>query len=431
MPLRRQITALCLLLLTFSLLAPGFANAISGVADNTNLLQGDPGFKAGSMDAGPGRRTEMRPSSAALSANVPTAPVAMDLPSPTQTSSAATPLAGAVKWHPGHYVTLAPFASDGPGYFNEVLDEISRYPALRGVQKRYMWADLETKEGTYDFSEIEYDLARLAARDKRLVILLQTKSFKTSVHASPAYLRTAKYEDGEFAINVKGRKGAVDIKAQTGTNIKLWNPHVRDRLAALMNALGERFNSHPHLEAVALTETAFGQPATFISGGLRERFYDNLLTVDREMRRAFPNTVTLQFINFPRSILKDFIGGLAEAGVGLGGPDIFLEEHGLLNGVYPYYPRLAGTIPLAPSVQHENYYTRRHGGAPDAPSVEELYRFARDELKANYLFWTRRLVPPEKPYARVLEMLSSPAFPQDPAGGLNTACPKAFQACVN
>ena len=129
--------------------------------------------------------------------------------------------------------------------------------------------------------------------------------------------------------------------------------------------------------------------------------------------------------------LADVVGLEAEAGVGLGGPDIFAEDPGLVRGVYPYYPTLAGTIPLAPSVQHENYYTRRHRGPPDAPSVEELYRFARDKLKANYLFWTRRLVPPEKPYARVLEMLDSPAFPKDPAGGLNTACPIVYRACVH
>ncbi|MEE4608954.1 MAG: hypothetical protein V2L15_08700, partial [Desulfobacteraceae bacterium] len=288
----------------------------------------------------------------------------------------------------------------------------------------------EKREGVYDFSQIENDLARLASRDKRLVILLQTKSFKTGVAAAPGYLRAAQYDGGEFAINI-GQKDAGTSKAQTGANIKLWNPHVRNRLAALMRAMGEHFNSHPHLEAVALTETAMGQPVAPISGDLQKHYFDNLLEIHREMRRVFPNTVTLQFVNYPRSILKDFIGGLAEAGVGLGGPDIFPEDPGLVRGVYPYYPKLAGTIPLAPSVQHENYYTRRHRGPPDAPSVEELYRFGRDRLKANYLFWTRRLVPPEKPYARVLEMLDSPAFPDDPAGGLNAACPMVYPACVN
>lgn len=375
----------------------------------------------------------MVPISTAFSADTPMSLVVMASKSAPHANTANTTPSlqtDAVKWHPGHYVTLAPFASDGPEYFNEVLDEISRYPALRGIQKRYLWADLEKKEGVYDFSQIENDLARLANRDKRLVILLQTKSFKTGISAVPSYLRTEKYEGGEFAINI-GKMDAVTSKAQTGANLKLWNPHVRDRLAALTRSLGERFNSHSHLEAVALTETALGQPATAIPGDLQKRYFDNLLEINREMRRALPNTVTLQFVNFPRSILKDFIGGLAETGVGLGGPDIFPEDLGLVRGVYPYYPKLAGTIPLAPSVQHENYYTRRHRGPPDAPRVEELYRFARDNLKANYLFWTRRLVPPEKPYARVLEMLDSPAFPKDAAGGLNTACPRVFHACVN
>lgn len=64
--------------------------------------------------------------------------------SPSRPATAA-PLSmdNRVKWHPGHYVTLAPFANDGAGYFDRVLDEISQYPAMRGVQKRYLWSSLE------------------------------------------------------------------------------------------------------------------------------------------------------------------------------------------------------------------------------------------------------------------------------------------------
>ncbi|MEW5788603.1 MAG: glycoside hydrolase [Pseudomonadota bacterium] len=333
-----------------------------------------------------------------------------------------------VKWHPGHYVTLAPFDSDGPDYFDKVLAEIVQYPAMRGVQKRYLWSTLERGEGQYDFSEIEADLARLARHGKRLVILLQTKSFKATAPAAPLYLEADKYEGGSFSIDIPG-SAAAGNKAQSGANLKLWNPLVRDRLTALLGALGNRFNKEPYLEAVALTETALGKPVEGLSAAQERRYFDNLLSVNREMGRAFPNTVTLQFVNYPRSILSHFIGAMGEAGIGLGGPDVFPDDPGLLKGAYSYYPRMAGQIPLAPSVQHENYYTRRHRGPREAPEVEELYRFARDDLHANYLFWTRRVVPPEKPYAKVLEFMRSPGFSRDPAGGLNMACPTSFAGC--
>jgi hypothetical protein len=130
----------------------------------------------------------MVPISTAFSADTPMSLVVMASKSAPHANTANTTPSlqtDAVKWHPGHYVTLAPFASDGPGYFDEVLNEISRHPALRGVQKRYLWADLEKQAGRYDFSAIENDLARLAGRGKRLVILPPTKSFKSDIHVVP------------------------------------------------------------------------------------------------------------------------------------------------------------------------------------------------------------------------------------------------------
>jgi len=152
--------------------------------------------------------------------------------------------------------------------------------------------------------------------------------------------------------------------------------------------------------------------------------------VNKEMRNVFINTVTIQFTNYPRGILPWFVNDLKVNGIGLGGPDVFLEDKGLLQGVYPYYSQVAGDIPLAPSVQHQNYLTRTHNGdTSNPPTVEELYRFARDNLHANYLFWTRRVYPDSAPYLKVLEMFDSPSFPKDPAGGLATGCPKVYASC--
>ena len=52
--------------------------------------------------------------------------------------------------------------------------------------------------------------------------------------------------------------------------------------------------------------------------------------------------------------------------------------------------------------------------------------FARDTLKANYLFWTRD----PKYYSRVLQKLKT-LDSSDPAGGLDSNCPKAYSSCIN
>ena len=334
-----------------------------------------------------------------------------------------------VKWHPGHYYTLMGQGKNNPKYMTQVYRELKKTPALRGLQIRYHWAELELEENMYDFTSIEQLLAELTAQKKRLIILLQTKSFDPSTAFVPDYL---KREDGIFPFSSFGKK---DIK---GYNLKLWNPRVHDRLAALISALGKRFNSHPYFEGIGLTETAMGQPMVEITDNQMDNYYNNLLSINQQLRKHFPNTMTYQFTNYPRPMLKSFVSKLREMGTGLGGPDIFLEEPGLhanekrsakgvsAKGVYHHYSELSGVVPLTPSVMQSNYVNTRHDNRGRAPTVAELLAFARDKLKANYIFWTR--APGYFP--KVLEVLNG-LGQTDETGGLDATCPKAYSACIN
>ena len=203
-------------------------------------------------------------------------------------------------------------------------------------------------------------------------------------------------------------------------------------MAALIRALGNRFNSHDYFEGIGLTETALGQPIVPITSTQLDTYYDNLLKLQQEMRNSFPNTVTFQFANYPRPLLTSFIPSLAQMGAGLGGPDVFLEEPGLHyakdpKGVYHYYAPLSGIVPLTPSVMPGNYRNTRVDGTGYEPTPLQLLTFARDELKANYIFWHR--LPENK--SEVLQMLNWDAQRNRPAGGLQTACPSTFSSCVN
>lgn len=333
-----------------------------------------------------------------------------------------------VKWHPGHYYTLMGSGKHNPQYVAQVYSELKATPALRGVQVRYEWPDLEPAEGRYDFAAIEQALAELAAHNKRLIILLQTKSFNPQILPVPDYMKTDQYEGGTFVFGTFG-KGV-----PRGHNLKLWNPQVHDRLVALMSALGQRFNSHPYFEGIGFPETAMGEPLTALSSLQVDKFYDNLLSVQRQMRLAFPNTMTFQFTNYPRPMLQSFVGRLRTMGTALGGPDTFLDDPGLTfdkpsapKGIYHYYPALSGIVPLTPSVMQSNYVNTRHDKMGRTPTIAELLSFARDRLKANYIFWTRA---PDY-YPQVLEMLNGLSATSDPAGGLDPTCPKAYATCVD
>ncbi len=345
----------------------------------------------------------------------------------TYASDKSTPINNAVKWHPGHYYTLMGQSKNNPKQMAQIYRELKNTPLLRGIQIRYDWAELEPEENVYNFSSIENHLIQLATQKKRLIILLQLKSFDPSIPNVPEYLKGEKYEGGVFPFSLFGKKTVA------GYNLKLWNPFVHDRLAALIGALGKRFNTHPYFEGIGLTETAFGQPLVEITDNQLDNYFTSLLSVNKHLRKYFQNTMTYQYTNFPRQKLHTFISKLKEIGTGLGGPDIFMEDPGLnfkqansAKGVYHYYPELSGIVPLAPAVMQTNYVNTRHDKKGKTPTVTELFAFARDNLKANYIFWTRA----PNYFPQVLQMLNE-LGPVGDAGGLNSTCPKAYPACSN
>ncbi len=340
---------------------------------------------------------------------------------------AATADPTAVKWHPGHYYIIKGSQKNNAAYLSQVYSELDATPALNGMMIRYFWSDLEKSQGVYDFSSIDKRLAELTARNKRLVIQVQTKSFNNR-QVVPNYMKTIEYEGGQFPFYT------IHSNKFSGYNIKLWNMQVRGRLTALMRALGTRYNSHPYFEGISIIETPLGEPLSPLTNAQVTKFYDNWIFVHKQMRTFFPNTMTMQEVNYPRSIIKSFVTRLKDAGVALSSPDLLIEEPDLLfpgtqwnsdKGIYNYYSEFSGMMPMAPTVMPTNYHTTRKIGGYK-PTITELLTFARDKLHANYIFWAR-----EEHYQQVLQELNLYADKKKyPASGLNPACPKSYASCV-
>ena len=337
---------------------------------------------------------------------------------------------GSVKWHPGHYYAIMSSGKNKPDYLQQVYSEMKATPALRGMQVRYNWAELEKSFGVYDFTSIEKRLAELTAQNKRLIILLELKSWGIDTDLVPNYVTSNPiYEQGIFAFS---RDGSDTI---TGSNIKLWNPMVRDRLAALISALGKRFNSHEYFEGIGLTETSLGYPIIPLTSTQKADYYDNLLVINKKMRASFPNTMTFQFTNHPRTLLTTLVDDLKGMGSALGCPDVFIEDPGLNYpgsqysppGLYKYYPKNSGLMPLIVKVEPANYRDTRWDNKGHQPTVSELLNFARDNLKVNYIFWVRDL----DYYEKVLEMLRLRQQNSNLSGGLNSTCPANYTTCID
>jgi hypothetical protein len=330
-----------------------------------------------------------------------------------------------VKWNPGHYVD--PGISSAR-MIDLTLNEIAPFPFVRGVVVRYNWRELETAKGVYDFSQIQAALDKAAAKGKRIFLVISTKSFRSS-SPMPDYLHTAEYDGGAFTIQIYPRP-STGKPAGLGSNVALWNNGVRDRLIALVTALAERFNKHDSFEGIAFTETALGTALKPLSTAKVDGWYANLKVLQTASTKAFSNTVVMQFLNWPPKYTPAVLDNMMSNGVGISGPDIFVNDAKMEQWVWPMYEKARGTIPVGPSVQNENFFTTYLKGPYNPPSVKSIYDFGRGRLHANYMIWTR-ITKDYDPWSQVLKMFKSSSFPKDLAGGLSTTCPTTFGACVS
>jgi len=332
----------------------------------------------------------------------------------------------AAKWHPGHYI----FVGEEP-----LKPEILAIPHFRGVQKIFAWRSLEPSEGHYDFSALRADLALAKEHGRQIVVQLTFKSFTPGARNCPDYITGPGYGGGVYVAN-------------EGLNPVIWNPRVNERFTALITALGREFDSHPHLEAVNLPETAPSLSRTVpqapeIAPYSEQVYFAALKAQMSALRRAFPRTVVIQYTNFPPSLLGQFTDYELEIGVGMGGPDLYPREDAINHpqtGIYRLYPKMAGKVPLGTAVQSSNYRVadkKRNGlkrglkvmnGRPIVITPEdeilisprEHLALAREKLGLNYIFWGLK---PADGFALVKQMLGEPDLADDHAGGLHAALP--------
>lgn len=327
------------------------------------------------------------------------------------------------KWHPGHYVLLYPKQKE-PEYFYSVMLDLRANPVFRGVQKKYFWNKLEPQKGTYDFSEIRSDLANLARINKQLILTVQAQSFITSEKLVPEYLLAEEYEGGVYPINT-GR----------GFNVAYYNTPVQDRLIALVQALGREFDQHPNLEAINFEETSPSRQEPEWHRAYIKKYIDGMMRVAISAKQSFKHTLIIQYVNYPESSLPSVFKTLQTWGVGMGGPDTYQNNKFLAQGVYSYYPKLAGELPIGVAVDYHNYQSSVGGSGPmDKPSIESIHRFAVSALKPNYMFWLRRTKEPSNGsnyWDDVLTYFKGMDSRVDPSGGLSANCPKAVTPCSN
>jgi hypothetical protein len=282
------------------------------------------------------------------------------------------------KYNPGHYIELLRYQTSNRQKDNYLTDTMR--PGVKGVLVRYYWRDLEKSPGVYDFSAIQHDLNLLSGQGMHLIVAPEDKTFTGSQLLQPMPDYMAKY-------TVRNNMG--------GMTAERWKPYVIDRWVKLMEAMGKRFDGNPYFEGIATHETALSIDNNVLTqrGYTPEIYRDGLIDLLKRTANAFPTSRIFWYMNF-FPMRQDYIAQIASAvapyGVAMGGPDVLPDEPSISSLAYPFYDQFEGTMPLFCAVMLDSYkHVHRTGSYPTKYwTMPELFRFARDELHLNYMFWT-------------------------------------------
>jgi hypothetical protein len=343
-----------------------------------------------------------------------------------------------VKWHPGNYLLTW---NDSP---QRQMEAIRDEPYVIGAVRRYYWAQLEPQRGVYDFSAIEADLKYLKSmpEPKRLVIQIHDRTYraKTPVGVIPNYiLEDPRYggKDGWYTANGSNWYGVAPANNgyASGYIARVWDPAVMDRLIALFQAVGARFDNERYLEAVSGTETTPGMkriPPDYS----KEQLAVQLKRWISEVVPAYPHTTVLMYANalgagqLPGLIDHCYrnrcaVGGLdtmptrdyspTSSGPSEGQRIIMGDEGGT---------SYVGKMPVMFMVSNASLTERKGPNTPDS-----IYRYAVERLGATHLFWVQlenKYDTGSKQYSWDRGIL--PVIRAN-KGKTNTACPSNLKSC--
>jgi hypothetical protein len=279
------------------------------------------------------------------------------------------------------------FARDRELILNHPFLNIQRF---EGAQIMYPWEQLEPEKGEYDFSIIHEDYKYLLSHGKKLFIQLQDATFNPEYVGIPRYLLTDEFDGGSIPqCNENGKT--------VGWVAKRWNPKVQERFALLLEALGKEFDGKA--EGINLQESAIDVKSETDTTFTPERYVESLKINMLALKRAFPQSTTMQYANFmpgewlpgqDKGYLRSIYQFGQEIGVGLGGPDLMYKKKGQLNHTIAMMHEGKYTVPLGIAIQDGNFIGET--GNNNVVNVREnivpiLHAFARDFLKVNYMFW--------------------------------------------
>ncbi len=266
---------------------------------------------------------------------------------------------------------------------------------ISGVQVIYNWRRLEPSQGEYQFEKIERELALAQQHGKRLFIQIQDRFFLPESRYVPDYiLEEPRYGGGLVRQSDNAGEGA---EKGSGWVAAQWNPAVRERFQALLNALGERFDGR--IYGINLPETAIevlegeGAPEGFTCDAYFEAEMENL----RVARSAFEHSLVVQYVNFwpcewdnDRQYMSRLFELGRTEGIGMGGPDIIPYRRAQEKNAYQFLRSEGADLPVVAMAVQGPTLTYTNPQTSEKFTREEFENYAVTQLNVDIIFWSLR-----------------------------------------
>ena len=261
-----------------------------------------------------------------------------------------------------------------------------QHPRIAGAQLKYTWRELEPERDVYDFRQILSDLAVLDRYGKRLWIQLQDVSFSER-QVVPDYLLSEPAFGGGVARQSEAGRFA-------GLVARRWDPAVRERFSRLLFALAAAVDGK--IEGLNLAETAVGfEEAELPAGFSFANYAQGIRAIMTAARSAFQRSHVVIYANFmpgeslpdhDRGYLRGVYAHAQEIGMGVGGPDLLPHRPWQRRHSLPLIAARGPRSIAGIAVQDGNLADRNRATGVRV-TVEELYRYAVDTLRVDYIFW--------------------------------------------
>jgi hypothetical protein len=332
-------------------------------------------------------------------------------------AAATTTYAQAVKWHPGHYVSLV--GGEDSARLAQIA-EIGKEPTIKGVMLYVWWYQLEKSKGVYDFSKIDVHLNKLKSLStpKRLVVRVMDRKFggTTKTGIIPNYMLT----DPLY-------KGGVAYQPNVGNVARLWEPAVMDRLIALYRALGTRYNSDAHVEGFATEETSIGfgaDKSKWPSGYSTSALLREFTRFAKSARTTMPQTNIFMNTNFLGSDtdMGKLIQALYESDMGAGGPSTIPNRYIQAQKVWTGQTgaNYRGLISIGTCIEHMVF-----GGKHGDFTPKQVGDWAYQNLGVTHLFWFKNTYAGDSTQRWSTGIL--PYLRTNPP--TRSACPTSYGSC--